>query len=187
MPRTTLCNVQVPTWIALAALVAPAISAAVAVIQARRATKAKDAAQLHEAKAEQNAARATKAAEEAAAWQRQAAAAAQRSAEALEAQNRMAEEHAERAEGVPWELRHAQGDQYDLWNVTDTAKFGVKISGGGVAGDPVFDRVDGRSSARFMIAPFGGEADRIDVTWHRRDDLSDQPPQQWRGTRPPKL
>lgn len=166
-------------WISLGSLAAAAVSAAVAVVQARRASAAKDAAEHYEARAEQNAERATKAAEDAAAWQRQ-------TAEALEKQNRLVEERAEQAEGVPWEIRHHDGDLYDLWNITNTTKFGVQISGGGIGGGPLrFDRIDGRSSARFLIAPFGAEADRIDVTWHRHQDLSDEP-RSWRGNRPPK-
>ncbi|GAY16240.1 hypothetical protein [Mycobacterium sp. shizuoka-1] len=175
-------------WISLASFVAAAISAAVAVLQARRAATSRSAAQHHEARAEHDAERAIKAAEQAAAWQLQAAAAAQRSADALEQQNRLVEERAEQAEGVPWEIRHNYGDTYNLVNVTTTAKFGVQISGRGVAGEQLtFDRIDGRSSSgQFGIAPFGAEFSQVDVTWHRREDLSDTP-QRWSGNKPPKV
>lgn len=162
------------------------VSASVAVAQARRAKVSKVAADHAQARAEQNAERATQAAEEAAAWERQSATAAKRVADALVEQNRRADEREEQAEGVPWEIKHHDGDQYDLRNITNTTKWGGQISGLGVAGGPVaFDRIDGRSSVRFLIAPFGAESDRVVVTWHRREDLSDDA-QQWTGNRPPK-
>jgi hypothetical protein len=192
--RSTLCGVNTANWIALGSVIATTlsatvagVSAGVAVLQAKRAKASKASADHAQARAEQHAERATNAAEEAAAWQRQATAAAKRSAEALEKQNQFVEDQAEQAEGVPWEIKHHAGDQYDLWNITNTAKFGGQISGPGVAGGPVaFDRIDGRSSMRFMIAPFGAEFDQVVVTWHRREDLSDER-QQWTANKPPKL
>jgi hypothetical protein len=186
--------VNAANWIALGSFIAATVSAivagvsaGVAVLQARRAKMSKEAADRAQARAEQHAERATKAAEEAAAWQRQAASAAQQSADALLEQNRRADEQAEQAEGVPWEIRHHNADLYDLWNITNTTKFGVQVSGPGVGGvSGAFDRIDGRSSVRFLIAPFGAEFDQVVVTWHRREDLSDEP-QRWTGNKPPKL
>ena len=99
---------------------------------------------------------ARQAAEDAATAQRETAAEAGRVAKAIEEQNRRADEQAEQAEGVPWRITHHDGDLYDLWNDANTAKFGVQVSGPGVAGvSGPFDRVDGRSSEQFLIAPFG--------------------------------
>ncbi|OBB65152.1 hypothetical protein [Mycobacterium sp. 852014-50255_SCH5639931] len=173
-------------WISLGSFVAATVSAAVAVVQAKRASASKGAAEKHEARAEQYAGRATKAAEEAAAWQRQAAEAAQRSADALEAQNRLVEDQAEEAEGVPWEIRFREGSLFDVWNITNTTKFGVRIEGGGVQRPKSVDRIDGRSSVDFFGTSHMGGSDQVEVTWHRREDLSDEP-RQWRGNKPPKL
>lgn len=180
-------------WIALGSFIAATVSAIVAgtsaivaVLQARRAKASKEAADNAQVKAELNAERATKAAEEAAAWQRQAASAAQRSADALEEQNRRADEQAEQAEGVPWEIRYREGDLYDLLNITDTTKFGVQISGSGVLRPKTVDRIDGRSSEEFFGANYSGSGNQVDVTWHRHEDLSDQP-RLWSGNKPPKL
>jgi hypothetical protein len=97
-------------------------------------------------------------------------------AKAIEEQNRRADEQAEQAEGVPWRITHHDGDLYDLWNDTNTAKFGVQVSGPGVAGvSGPFDRIDGRSSEQFLIAPFGAGYTQVVVTWHLREDLSDEP------------
>jgi hypothetical protein len=87
---------------------------------------------------------------------------------------------------VPWEIKHREGDLYDLLNITETTKFGVLTSGPAVAGGPkTFDSIDGHSSVQFLIGPFGEVADHVDVTWHRREDLSGEP-KVWRGARPPK-
>lgn len=110
-------------------------------------------------------------------------------AKAVEEQNRRAEEETEQAEGVPWEIKHHGGDLYDLRNITNTTKFGVQISGPGVAGGSsplTFDRVDGRSSVQFLIAPFGTEYNQVVVAWHRREDQTDEP-RRWTGNKPPKL
>jgi len=49
-----------------------------------------------------------------------------------------------------------------------------------------FGRIDGRSSVAFLVAPWGGDSDQIDVEWYRRADRSDEP-RKWRGYKPPKL
>ncbi|MGH9652190.1 MAG: hypothetical protein ACRD6B_01860 [Bryobacteraceae bacterium] len=46
--------------------------------------------------------------------------------------------------------------------------------------------VERRCAGLFMVAPFGGAGVRIDVTWHRLEDLSDEP-RAWRGSKPPKF
>lgn len=175
-------------WISLAGVVVAALSALVAVVSAKRAAAAQRAAANHQAKAETERRLARQAAEDAATAQRQTAAEAGRVAEAVEEQNRRAEEQTEQAEGVPWQIRHHDGDLYDLWNTTNITKFGVHISGPGIVGrGPLaFDRIDGRSSVQFLIPPFGAEYNQVVVTWHRREDQTDEP-RQWTGNKPPKL
>jgi hypothetical protein len=182
--------VKAADWISLAGVVVAALSALVAVVSAKRATTAQSAAADHQARAETERRLAREAAEEAATAQRQTAAEAGRVAKAVEEQNRRADEQVEQAEGVPWEIRHSELDVYDLLNITNTTKFAVEISGPGVAplgeGSLAFERIDGRSSAQFMVAPFGGEYNQVVVTWHRREDKTDEP-RQWTGNKPPKL
>jgi hypothetical protein len=165
-------------WINLAGVIIAAGAAIWAVMSARRAAAAQDESAHHEARAEQAAERATQAAEDAAASHR-------RTAEALEKQNRMAEEQADLAEGVPWRLAYQIGSMYDLWNDTDTPKFHVHISGPGVLREKSVDRIHGRSSAEFMGLDAHGAGSQVDVTWHRREDQSDKP-RQWTGNKPPK-
>ena len=169
----------------MASFVVAAVSATVAVVQAKRASASQSAAAHSQARAEQNAERATQAAEEAAAWQRQAADAAQRSAEALEKQNQLVEEQAEQAEGVPWEIRYREGSLFDLWNITGTTKFGVQISGGGVLRPKTVDRIDGRRSVDIFGTSHMGAGNDVLVTWHRREERSDEP-RSWRGNKPPR-
>jgi hypothetical protein len=179
--------VKAADWISLAGVVVAALSALVAVVSARRATAAQSAAATHQAVAETERRLARQAAEDAATAQRETAAEAGRVAKAIEEQNQRANEHAQQAEGVPWRITHHDGDLYDLWNDTNTAKFGVEVSGRGVAGvDGPFDRIDGRSSEQFLIAPFGPGSTQVLVTWHRLEDLSDEA-RQWTGSKPPKL
>jgi hypothetical protein len=172
-------------WISLAGVVIAAGSAIWAVVSARRAAAAQGRADHYQARAEQHAERATQAAEEAAAAERQSAAHAKRAADALEKQNRMREEQADLAEGVPWQITHQVGDTYDLWNDTHTPKFHVHISGEGVLRKKTVERIDGRSSADFMGLNASGVGDQVVVTWHRREDLSDEP-RQWTGNKPPR-
>ncbi len=86
---------------------------------------------------------------------------------------------------MPWEIRYREGDLYDLWNITGTTKFGVQISGEGVLRRKTVERIDGRSSESFMGFNAMGRGDQVEVTWHRREDQSDEP-RQWRGNKPPK-
>jgi hypothetical protein len=48
------------------------------------------------------------------------------------------------------------------------------------------DRIDGRSSVDFFGFNAMGVGDRVEVTWHRREDRTDEP-RQWNGNKPPKL
>jgi len=99
--------------------------------------------------------------------------------------DRMAEEQADLAEGVPWRIAYRTGSLYDLWNDTETPKFHVHISGEGVLREKTVDRIDGRSSTDFMGLDAAGVGDQVDVTWHRRQDLSDKP-RRWKGNKPAK-
>jgi ATPase subunit of ABC transporter with duplicated ATPase domains len=172
-------------WISLAGVSVSAASAVWAVVSARRANAAERRAEHYQARAEQQAERAAMAAEEAAAAQAQSATAAKRSAEALEKQIRMAEEQAEQSEGVPWSIAFRTGSTYELWNESNTPKYHVHISGEGVLRDKAVARIDGRSSTDFMGLDASGVGDQVDVTWHRREDASDEP-RQWSGNKPPK-
>lgn len=162
-----------------------AFSATWAVVSARRARSAEEKADHYQATAEQQARRATLAAEEAASAQRESAAAAQRAADALEKQNQMAEEQGDLAEGVPWRIEFQVGSRYDLWNDTQTPKFHVHIFGEGVLREKTVPRIDGRSSADFMGLDAMGVGSQVGVTWHRREDRSDEP-RRWTGNKPPK-
>lgn len=74
----------------------------------------------------------------------------------------MAEEQAEQAEGVPWEIRYSEGSLFDLWNITGTTKFGVQIAGGGVLRPTTVDRIDGRSSVDFFATSHLGA---VTMSW----------------------
>jgi hypothetical protein len=177
--------VDVGNGITLAGVVVSAVSATVALVQAKRAGAAQRAAAGSEAKAETERRLARSAAEEAAVAQREAAAAAKRTADAIEEQNRRADEEAELAEGVPWRITFRTGSLYDLWNDSDRPKFGVHISGEGVLRDKTVARIDGRSSTDFMGLDAMGVGSRVDVTWHLREDRSDEP-RRWSGNKPPR-
>jgi hypothetical protein len=172
-------------WISLAAVVVAGGSALWSVVSARRASRAQAKAEHYQARAEQQAERATKAAEHAAVAETASAAAAERAADALEKQNKMAEDQTDLAEGVPWRIEFQTGSTYDLWNDTQTPKFHVQISGEGVLRDKTVERIDGRSSTDFMALNAMGIGDRVDVTWHRREDQSDET-QRWSGNKPPR-
>lgn len=182
---TNLFEVDTGNWITLSGVVVSAVSATVAVVQAKRAATAQVAAASSGAKAETERRLARSAAEDAAIAQRDAAAAAKRTADAIETQNRMAEEKADLAEGVPWQLAHKTGSTYELWNDSDTAKFHVQISGEGVLRQKTVERIDGRSNAEFMGLDAMGVGSGVDVTWHRREDQSDEP-RRWTGNKPSK-
>jgi hypothetical protein len=181
---SSLSIVKAADWFSLAGVVAAAVSAFVAVVSAKRAAAAQSAAANHEARAEIQRRLATQAAEEAAVAQRQTAAEAGRVAKAIEERNRMAEEQAERAEGVPWRVEYREGDLFEVKNITNTTKFGVQISGPGVLRPVAVDRIDGHGSAEFYRHPASGGNNQVEVIWYRREDLSDEP-RRWTGTRPP--
>jgi hypothetical protein len=171
-------------WISLAGVVVAGGSALWAVVSARRASRAQANAAHYQARAEQQAERATKAAEKAAVAETESAAAARRAADALERQNQLAEEQNDRAEGVPWRIEFRTGSMYGLWNDTDTPKFHVHIGGEGVLRPRTVPRLDGRSCTDFMGANIVGRGDNVEITWHRREDQSDQP-HRWSGNKPP--
>ncbi|MGC2377989.1 MAG: hypothetical protein WA622_12775 [Mycobacterium sp.] len=174
-------------WITLAGVVVALFSAGWAVVSARRARAAQDVANHYQGRAEQAAERATKAAEDAVVAQRDAAAAAQRAADALEKQNQMAEQLAQAAEGVPWTVEHSSGAKWKLRNMSDHPKFAVRISGPGVSRNrtpAVIDRVDGRSSYEFWGSTSWGDEQRVTVSWHGRQDATDEE-RTWSDMMPP--
>jgi hypothetical protein len=162
-----------------AAWVAVAVSAASAVWSAASARRARQAQKQAEGQAE----RATAAAEKSAQAEVQSAEAATRSAAALEQSNRVAEERADLAEGVPWRIEYQRGSTYELWNDTDTPKFGITITGEGVLRNKALPKIDGRSCATFMGLDAMGVGDEVVVTWHREEDGSDQG-RTWTGSKP---
>lgn len=100
-----------------------------------------------------------------------------------EQKRRIAEEEAERAEGIPWIITYRKGDLYELRNVSNTPKFGVRISGEGIAQPKEADRIDAQSTTSFMGLHAFGVGNEIIVSWHRREDQSDRP-RLWRTQRP---
>lgn len=182
-------------WITLTGVVIAGFSATWAVVSARRARTAQDAANHFQARAEQNAERATKAAEEAvvaqsksAASAKRAADAAERSAAAAEAQERRAIEETDAAEADPWELAPIPGDpDCYLINTTKTTKYGITVSGFKIHGGPArFDMIGPGKREELSIMRIMHPDDSVEVTWHRRPDLSD-PPQTRRMTIPSRI
>jgi hypothetical protein len=167
---------QSAEWAAWAAVVVAAGSAVWSMVSARGARKAQK-------QAESQAERATAAAEKSAEAEVQSADAAARSAAALEQSNRMAEERADLAEGVPWRIEYQRGSTYVLWNDTDTPKFGVTITGEAVLRNKVVPKIDGRSFVTFIGLDAMGVGDEVVVTWHRKEDGSDQV-RTWTGSKP---
>lgn len=178
---TTIANLTVVNsghWISLGGVVIAGGSAIWSVRSAHKAGKA-------QVEAEAQAQRATKAAEQSAAAEGRSAVAAERSATALEQQNRSVEDQAELTEGVPWRLEYDAGSTYELCNDTETPKFHVSISGDGVLRAKTVERIDGRSATDFMGFDAMGRGDQVAVSWHRREDKSDQA-RSWTGREPSK-
>jgi len=180
-------------WIGLAGVVVAAGSAVLAAVAARKAgrsqTKAEEQARESTVAAERAAdaqARSAGAAERSATAESKSADAAVRAAAALERQLQVAEDQADLAEGVPWRLEWRSGTKFNLWNSTDSPKFDVRIEGTGVARARTVERIDGQSSVDFTgnIA-WVKNSHRVDVTWHRREDHSDEP-RRWTGSTPPR-
>ncbi|WP_293003664.1 hypothetical protein [Mycobacterium sp.] len=175
-------------WINLAGVAVAAGSAIFAANSARRAKDAEEKADGYRARAQQDAERATKAAEESAAAQRQSATAAKRAADALEAQNQLASEARQAAEGVPWHVEHSSGAIWKVRNTSALPKFRVSLSGPGVneaRSSKLVDKVDGNSSIEFWGNTFWGAKQVVTVTWHAREDGQDAA-QRWTDVMPPR-
>jgi hypothetical protein len=168
----------------LAGVVIAGGSALWAVFSARRAGRAQERAEHYQARAEQQAERATKAAEHAAAAEWESAAAAKRAADALERQNRIAEEQADLAEGVPWRIEFQTGSTYDLWNDTRRPSSMCGYQAKGFSAPRPSTASTGAAPVDFMGLNAMGVGDRVEVTWHRREDQSDEPCR-WSGNKPP--
>lgn len=87
------------------------------------------------------------------------------------------------AENAPWRITHRRGMTYELWNVTDTPKFHVVVSGEGVLRNATAPRIDGKSGIGFMGLDAFGVGDGVDVSWHLRQDRSDEQ-RTWSGIKP---
>jgi KAP family P-loop domain len=109
---------------------------------------------------------------------------AERPAEEAERQT-AASDPAETPEPVRWTLSYREGSLYQLSNDTDEPKFYVHVSGEAVLRETTFDRVDAHSGVDFMGLDAAGVGHRVDVTWHRREDRSDEL-RHWTGNKPPK-
>jgi len=146
---------------------------------ARRARKAEENAAQSLARSEMLSYHAGLAADNAAAAQRQLA-------DAVVKRNQMTVERAQIAEDVSWAIEHSSGSVHKLRNLSHSPKFGVKIDGPGVSTvrpPNVTSRIDGRSSVEFHAKTGYGVQRRVTVTWHNREDLSNNP-LQWSDTLP---
>jgi hypothetical protein len=114
--------------------------------------------------------------------------AAERSAATAEAQERREIEESEAAEADPWQLAPIRGaDNCRLINTTRTPKYGVTVSGLKIDNSPAqFDKIGPNKRVELSISRILHPDDSVEVTWHRRQDLSD-PPQTRSETIPSKL
>jgi hypothetical protein len=170
---------NVPAWIAA---VAAAFSVAMAFLSWRSSRTSKTAKDDAETRAEE----AKSAAQKAANAETRSAAAAERAAKVLEDQHQLTVEQIDAAEGVPWRVEHRSGSKWELWNDSDHPKFGVQISGPGPSRKripPQIDRIDGRSAVEFWGTTDYGAEMRVDVSWHRHPDGSDEA-RTWSGSMP---
>ena len=90
---------------------------------------------------------------------------------------------AERAEAItaqekaPWRISKVGNMAWALENVTATAKYAVQFSGAVLDGKSrAIAKIDGYTTARIRGAFTSWQTgDELTVTWHRREDLSDEP------------
>jgi hypothetical protein len=84
---------------------------------------------------------------------------------------------------TPWRIKHRSESTYELWNDSDTPKFYVGVTGEGVRFPRTAPRIDGHSSTSFQGLDAMGAGAQVDVTWHRREDQSDNR-RRWTGKTP---
>jgi len=156
------------SWVSAVVAVASAIGSATAWWQSRKA----------KTEAARQAARSVEAAE-------RAAGATERLAAVEEARAAQAAEEAEAEEQSPWILVPIPGeDNCWLQNKTGTAKYDVKIQGRKIRGPAQVPVIEGNRRVALDVLRIGNPDDRVTVTWHRQQDLSDQP-HQWHDELPP--
>ncbi|MBO0883007.1 MAG: hypothetical protein J2P17_22265 [Mycobacterium sp.] len=105
------------------------------------------------------------------------AAAVERFAAAAEAQQRREIEEAEEAEADPWQLEPIPGASgCYLINMAKTTMYDITVSGLKIHDSPArFDRIGPGQREELSIMRFGHPDDSVEVTWRRRQDLSDSP------------
>jgi hypothetical protein len=103
------------------------------------------------------------------------AAAAERSAGIAEAHERRKAEETELAEADPWLLESIPGaPNCYLINRTKTPKYGVTVAGLKIHNPPArFDVIGPGKREELSIMRLMHPDDSVEVTWHRRQDLSD--------------
>lgn len=173
---------HVMQWGTVPAWVAAGVSLIFGILSWRSSRKSKS--ELNEAtKQAERAERAAGAAE------RQADA-AERSASAAEAVEQREAESTDAAEADPWQLAPipAAGDpDCYLINKTRTPKYRVTVSGLKIHNGPArFDVIGPGKREELSVMRFHHPDDSVEVTWHRRQDLSDSP-QTTRETIPSEL
>jgi hypothetical protein len=117
-----------------------------------------------------------------------AANAAERQADAVVAQEQRQVEATEDAEADPWELEPIPGyDNCYLINTTETAKYDIMVDGFKIHDGPAqFDMIGPGKREELSIMRIQHPDDSVDVTWHRRRDLS-AAPQTRRKTIPSRI
>jgi len=161
--------VRVVQWGAVPAWVAAGISLVFGILSWRSSRKSKSERDEATRQAER--------AERAAGAAERQADAAQRSAATDEAQERRETEQAEAAEADPWQLAPIRGhDDCHLINMTRTPKYRVTVSGFKIDDSPArFDMIGPGKRVELSITRILHPDDSVEVTWHRRHDLSDPP------------
>jgi hypothetical protein len=164
----------VPAWFA----------AAIAVISAYLSWRAQRKSKAEREEATQQAERAERAA---GAAERQADA-ARRSAVVAEKQERRQAEATADAEADPWDLEAIIGyDNCYLINTTETAKYDITVAGFKIHDGPSrFDMIGPHKREELSIMRISHPDDSVEVTWHRRRDLSDSLKTR-RKTIPPRI
>lgn len=160
---------RVVQWGNIAAWVSAAISVTFGFLSWRSSRKSK-------ADRDEATTQAERAERAASAAERQATA-AERAAAAAEAQQERQAEEAEAAEADPWQLAPIPGDpDCYLINTTKAAKYNVTVRGFKVHNGPVqFPLIGPGNREEISIMRIWHPDDSVEVTWHRRQDLSDRP------------
>jgi hypothetical protein len=84
---------------------------------------------------------------------------------------------------TPWRIEHRSGLTYELRNYSAAPQFYVGVAGEGVRFPRTAQRIDGHSSMSFQGPDSTPGGAQVDVTWHQREDQSDQA-RRWTGKTP---